>query len=677
MTTKTYDELIAGYYGVPTPRKASPRQPARALSLSRDDGECLAQRRAPQHANGDQGVVYAASSAVEPVAAPAPAPAPEEYIVCSPAEPTTASPVDEVLPPVTAAPPPPPPPPSPPAPEPPATAPPPTAAAASVEEDELARDMQAILSGQMVYDPAHGKTVPRDQAAPAAPAPSEAPPPPPAPAGNEQAIFDRIAESMTYANAYDLGTVELENRFADFDRLDDIAKRPPAPKPPQPPAPPAAPPVGAADFLDDLDELHAPAEEAHATSTDVHLGCGPGALSLGVRSFAEPMYDTGEHAEIADDLYPGQLHVGQSPGVAFSYGAIIAMAGDLYETPLDLIRADVQELTKLKELVDRSTRFYATRKADKALDVDNDTWDEATGGRYLRLAEDNYTHFAPDTLFGGLGVTHGNHRSEWETYHRQAIEEAQRLALLPENQNRSYIPASALVINAFADHFLTDAFASGHLINKDVVIAKFLAKFLSGSSPNSAARDFFARVAEKAFVGDVRQRFSVLETFEPRLLWWHPNIDTTNAFRKLLIEAIEQEPVKVANLAAKALHDRLNKEGFQVTNAAGDGEWHLNGDQFLNKDTKPIMRKAVEQSIANINDPSILQSNLNVQPYFERVWRYTPQMTPASQTKVKRLVEEYTDPTSTVLSDAAAEIITAQVKSMVRMLIKEHKLRRA
>jgi uncharacterized protein YycO len=35
---------------------------------------------------------------------------------------------------------------------------------------------------------------------------------------NEHAIFDKISQSMQYANSYDLGSIDLENRFESFDR---------------------------------------------------------------------------------------------------------------------------------------------------------------------------------------------------------------------------------------------------------------------------------------------------------------------------------------------------------------------------------------------------------------------------------------------------------------------------
>ena len=104
------------------------------------------------------------------------------------------------------------------------------------------------------------------------------------------------------------------------------------------------------------------------------------------------------------------------------------------------------------------------------------------------------------------------------------------------------------------------------LINKEEVIAYFKLNFYNGGSLKSEGEAFFAKVAALAFRGEVRKKFSVLETYEPVLLWWNPNIDTENAFRKLLIKAAEQQPDQIANLAVKALHDRLNKDGIEVFN---------------------------------------------------------------------------------------------------------------
>lgn len=134
----------------------------------------------------------------------------------------------------------------------------------SSREEEIVNDLQAILSGKKVYDPAAKKTVNREDVGkqqsvdePAAPKANDP--------GfkNEHAIFDRIAQNMKFANAYNLGTIqvdaqELTNRFNDFDKMMD------APPPSAPARKTTAPPAGKKseeelnplEFLNDLDDIH-------------------------------------------------------------------------------------------------------------------------------------------------------------------------------------------------------------------------------------------------------------------------------------------------------------------------------------------------------------------------------------------------------------------------------------
>ncbi len=82
--------------------------------------------------------------------------------------------------------------------------------------DDFLADLQMIMS-----------TPPAQQNRPPSPASAPVAALPP----SEHAIFDRIAKSMQYANAYDLGTVELDNRFADFDKFYDQKEKLAAPSP--------------------------------------------------------------------------------------------------------------------------------------------------------------------------------------------------------------------------------------------------------------------------------------------------------------------------------------------------------------------------------------------------------------------------------------------------------------
>jgi biotin carboxyl carrier protein len=690
-------DLLSTYYGNPAAaRGGRPPSPAVSLSLGCDDGEVLSPP-APSTARSTTGE------------APGPA-APldfEEYVVdvcdAAPEAPRRASaggPAAEA--PRAAAPTPPPP--APPVPSPPPAPPAATVgprARSSAGEPDIVSDIQSIISGQKVYDKERG-LVERSTAASTdvarhdAPAAGTSGQP-----GNGHAIFDRIKQSMQYANAYDLGTVELENRFAEFDRQEDRRRRAPqkagggpatpstpAAAPPRPAASPSAA-TDTADFMADLDAIQSkPA---------------PPVVS-------RPFYDTGEHVLAGNGLYADRLRVGKGQAVRLSYGQIIAM-GDLYDTVDDLLDADPAELNRLKTLIVRSTAYYEGKRSNPRLDVSNEEWDAATQGRYLKLAEGNYEHFSPPSVAMGSGLRtkHGDNRSQWEHYHRRAIEDAQQ-EYLAHTGNVSIFFERALIINAFGDHFLTDAFAAGHLVNKEVMIDRFRAAFYHGRGLSDAGEKFFDRVADRAWTGDLAAKFSKLETVDyptVHVPWYvalvpgglplagrdvpvpfHPNIDSASRFATVLKEAAKQQPERVGNLIVKALHDHLNEHGIEVTNGAGDGTWMLPGDGTLMVGTGEltpgdlaknlgIMRKAVQQSIDDINSPSIRASNLNFQPFFDGVWRYVPQLTSASHKQMAALVHDYTDPGSAALVRAAADIVTAQLNSFVKLLIEEHKLQPA
>jgi hypothetical protein len=691
----TADNLLAGYYGVAITTKKTPTKVA-AVSLSThcDDGQAvLMQRnRFATEANGKFAETsgplppsYFKSEEKAPFKTPEPLPASPKVAESMPiqTENVAAIPtmrqsasnatVETFIPPA-----------------PPHTAPVqnPDASTAksqsepSASDDDFVADMKAILEGKGVYDPASGRTrakqelkeYPREQVSDQKSVagfqgrmdePSES-----------QKIFDRIAQSMQYAGAYDLGTVDLENRFTDFDKADDTAKKAAAEKKSQPKPVPRKPDaetrnVGTADFLEDMDAIKKQDQPITARQESV-----PTKLSV-------PLYDTGEHVLAGEDLFKGQLIVGRSPGVAFSYGQIISMA-DLFKSPEQMNAEQPATLNKLKALIDRSTAYYKGKKADKSLDVSNDEWDKATDGRYLKLAEDNYDHFAPNLLykneaFARNSSQHGDHRSFWFKYHLQALLAAKAMALNPANARRSYIPVWPLVVNAFGDHYLTDAFSAGHLINKSAVAELFKLQFYSGKSLNAKGKNFFERLAEKSWHGRVSDEFEKLESYDNYAwytLWWHPDIKNAERFGTVLKGAAEQEPDRIANIAVKAIHDVLNRDGVEVENDVGSGPWHLTGDGYLTPQSLAIMKEAVLKSAQHITDEQVTPNTINTSDLSAKVWAYTPRLTTVSEAKVRGLVTAYVNPDSELLLSAAAVIVEREVDNLVKLLIEKNALRK-
>jgi hypothetical protein len=599
---------------------------------------------------------------------------------------------------------------------PPAT--PPASPSAKASEDEFLADMKAIMSGQKMYDPVsktltdrHGITPPPEaREDPPAP-PSSQPPPEIPPAGAGHDIFQRIAQSMEYAGAYDLGSVELDNRFAQFDEAAD--KRRPkraadaGPAGIQPPpvptvSPPPPPPESKLDqFNADLhDMLARPSVPEPPPSLDRYFPDSVPAAPIAApvpmlahesTDYAEPLYASGEHVRAGEGLYPHALVIGQKPGLAFSYGEIIAMA-DLFETVDEMMAAPVGELSKIKGLLNADVAHYAPGGRSNPAPGSSE-WEWVTSHRkpgktYLGLAEDNYEHFAPLILFPTARAIkfadrQRHHKKAWEDHHVRALGEVAKLkpGLDPALKYNTW----PLIINAFGDHFLTDAFSSGHLVNRAEIMDLFATNFYSGSKLTKAGESFIGTVAKLAFKGRVAEKFSELETFDPFDRWWNvfnwnPNIDTVGAFTALLIQVANQAPEKMQILAIKALHDKLNKEGIEVTNGLGAVPWVLKGDGHLietDATTLKVMQAAVKQSVANIVDPAARQPGFDPKPFLARVWAYVPQLTQQSLSYLRAQVPNFINPNSVWLAGAAAELIHDEVDTLIKELLDRKKLKPA
>jgi hypothetical protein len=138
-------------------------------------------------------------------------------------------------------------------------------------------------------------------------------------------------------------------------------------------------------------------------------------------------------ADILVDYKPN-LELFVRPDLTLQYGEIVALAGDYFGCEEEL-RAEMTP--KIAEAIRDITEGTPGAPGNSGTNVlsTHRGWFE-----YLKLAYRNQTHFTPRNW-----VTYARH-------HATALQHA--LA-------RSY--DDALIANAFADHFLSDAFASGHL----------------------------------------------------------------------------------------------------------------------------------------------------------------------------------------------------------------------
>lgn len=198
-------------------------------------------------------------------------------------------------------------------------------------------------------------------------------------------------------------------------------------------------------------------------------------------------FNSGEHVHIGELVYESltlpDLHKLKSitlpNGVVIKFEQIIALAGDFYGLPEHPI---IDTFNRLEEDSGRYQRFqdaYDTlartpredlqkelgellailqKEIQEGKDVDPKTLDEITGGKWyfgvpvkqgrmLQLAKNNHDHFLPYA------------KDAYLTGHQLALKKV-RLAGTKPNPNLMY---EALSMEAFACHFLTDSFASGHI----------------------------------------------------------------------------------------------------------------------------------------------------------------------------------------------------------------------
>ena len=161
-----------------------------------------------------------------------------------------------------------------------------------------------------------------------------------------------------------------------------------------------------------------------------------------------------------------------------------------------------------------------------------------TKGEYLKLAAKNDSHFA------------GKNQDAWLDHHNQAIQ------LAMKSGSDEMLFEQALFIDAAGAHFLTDAFSAGHQFEKAKIF--------------------------NAVLIDVNKHF----------------IETDNKQMQAYVGlAGAADPGNIANLVIKAIHDKMNLEGFDVANGKGM-KWKTFGDGNLEKspETQRIAALAVFES---------------------------------------------------------------------------------
>jgi hypothetical protein len=412
------------------------------------------------------------------------------------------------------------------------------------------------------------------------------------------------------------------------------------------------------------------------------------------RNYSAPFYATGEHAILGEyiaglsssaianvgELQPTRTYtVGRAPGVQFTYGQLITM-GDFFENYDEMKNASVDQLNGLKRFIVQAENRHKNlvkKLANSIPGITSDQW-KMYSPNYIDLALKNNSHFGPPDS-GFTARVSENNKMMWERYHAQAINRARA-------GNKSTDLDEALTINAFGDHFLTDAFAAGHMFNKEYVMQRFLSNCFSGTTLNSTADKMLENVADGALRNPaIKTELGRWETKGADWEWIAPgkgfdlDTQTPKIFYRVL-KAIINDPAgksEISNLAAGAVHDFLNEYpgGLPVTNNMGKS-WRLTGDSTLNKENIEIIQAAVAQSVGNLTE-AVLNQSIPLNAFYKKVWDHVPNVNlGGTKSIVDGAIANFTNPASRDLVNVAVKLLSDELPTLLAKLESKGKIQK-
>lgn len=271
---------------------------------------------------------------------------------------------------------------------------------------------------------------------------------------------------------------------------------------------------------------------------------------------------------------------------AIPYSEVSALA-DLYETYEDMYNAPAAEIEALLETIkkerailikDKEGREITTgtipqqqkRKAanflsdteKKELTKSDKAFTDATGARYIDLAKKNAAHFTHTDL-----PNQKNNFVTWEIMHQEALAKA-----AASQKKDIQLGSEAYLRSSFADHYLADTFALGHLTGKskeDDDIRQVLLKEM-------------AEVISEVLAEKGKWTFII------------PGVGHLWAFLSIVVGEVLSGRDDIQKLPDKIIHDLDNERGRLVKNAQGT-QWIAYGDKrLLAAENQPNLDKSIE-----------------------------------------------------------------------------------
>ncbi|MBS1968973.1 MAG: hypothetical protein JSU04_01625 [Bdellovibrionales bacterium] len=223
----------------------------------------------------------------------------------------------------------------------------------------------------------------------------------------------------------------------------------------------------------------------------IQLGFSLLILFIGQPSWAQQVgikWSEGEHLElgiegstaackalgISAEKCPNQRIFRDDRKYTFQYGEIVTSA-DYYNNPTDFAQDKKSAIVKIVKCAYKQKSVHPKQRTE---DIEYPSCD-STGvlgiPGYLEVVSQNYNHFG------------WNNMVAYVEYHGKALQFAKRSYDLRSSdsvQSRAYLN-KAMIFNAYADHYLTDAFASGHIRVPRIQIKEWAKDELPGTLRSS------------------------------------------------------------------------------------------------------------------------------------------------------------------------------------------------
>lgn len=346
------------------------------------------------------------------------------------------------------------------------------------------------------------------------------------------------------------------------------------------------------------------------------------------------LFDTPNHRGIGDSVSgdPVTIH-----NVTFSPGDLAAVV-DFVGPLVNLYRFDEPHLRMIQALLAGNVEDAAA-------------WNDATGGLYSELAQDNESHFAGA---GGFGATFAASMSMALSTARDALSEEEGS---PGHAQKMDLARLHLYT---AEHFLQDAFSAGHQLDPADIESK-----IDLNRPELLP--ILARVSHATW----EQCSSIISCYGHVSPMGYDRIDTWFEWDELAVLAGEFKGAdSVADGMRKAVHERLAISGVEVASEAHPEPWTLVGDHELSQD--PTSVQVLQEALAEVR-LALEMVTPGTDPAKESqalYQRFVPQPTGAGQQTVDTLIAAaFQDHDSIVL--ALTEAMVATIEDVMSTIVAE------